>query len=229
MVTPTAATIITMTDKTLIQLMTLLSPVFPVGGFAYSAGLEAACSPSNGSVRSKDDLKAWIETSLTMGWLRNDAILLAAAMREGADLNEINDLALALSGSSERYEETVNLAGAFAKAAEPWTQDPGLDLPQPCAYVVAVGAVVAHMQLQPLQVLHAFLQASVSNQLQAALRLMSLGQQAAVTLQHELEPVIVAAAESAASSDLDDLGSFALVTDVAAMNHETMTSRIFRS
>ena len=218
-----------MTDKSLIQLMTLLSPVFPVGGFAYSAGLETACSSQSSTIESKDDLKAWIETSLTMGWLRNDAILLAAAMRASTDLAELNDLALALSGSAERHEETVNLGTAFVKAAEPWMQNSKQQLPGPCAYAVAVGAVAAHMALVPNQVLHAFLQAAVSNQLQAALRLMSLGQQAAVTLQHELEPVILTAAESAASSDLDDLGSFALVTDVAAMNHETMTSRIFRS
>lgn len=227
--TPTAAITTTMTDRSLVQLMTLLSPVFPVGGFAYSAGLETACSNETGSVRSKDDLKAWIETSLTMGWLRNDAILLAAAMRDGADLNEINDLALALSGSAERYEETNNLGTAFAKAAEPWTRDGGLELPQPCAYAVAVGAVAAQMQLDINQVLLAFLQASVSNQLQAALRLMSLGQQAAVTLQHELEPTLLTTADSAANGDLNDLGSFALATDMAAMNHETMTSRIFRS
>lgn len=227
--TPTATIITTMTDKSLVQLMTLLSPVFPVGGFAYSAGLETACSNQTGSVRSKDDLKAWIETCLTMGWLRNDSILLAAAMRGEEDLNEINELALALSGSSERYEETINLGSAFAKAAEPWTRESGLVLPQKCAYAVAVGAVAAQMQLDVKQVLHAFVQASISNQLQAALRLMSLGQQAAVALQHELEPTLLATAESAANSDLDDLGSFALATDMAAMNHETMTSRIFRS
>ena len=227
--TPTATTIIIMTDTSLIHLMTLLSPVFPVGGFAYSAGLETACSGASAVIKSKDDLKGWIETSLTMGWLRNDAILLAAAMRDEADIDAVNDLALALAGSSERYEETVNLGNAFAKAAQPWLQDSDLPLPQPCAYCVAVGAVAAHIQLETDQVLHAFLQAAISNQLQAALRLMSLGQQAAVALQHELEGALVAASTSAARSSLDDLGSFALTTDMAAMNHETMTSRIFRS
>ena len=224
-----------MTDASLVQLMTLLSPVFPVGGFAYSGGLETACGGSDVAIGSKADLKSWIETSLKSGWLRNDAILLAAAHRcepkrgNNSALAEINDLALALSGSAERYAETINLGSAFIQAAQPWIQDSKRELPDPCAYAVAIGAVTGQMQLTVEQVSLAFLQAAVSNQLQAALRLMSLGQQAAVSLQHELESAVQLAAQSGACSQLDDLGTCAVTMDLAAMNHETLKSRIFRS
>lgn len=224
--TTTAAITTTMTDTSLIQLMTLLSPVFPVGGFAYSGGLESAVTSG---LRSKADLKSWIETSVNSGWLRNDAILLAAAHQNETDLAEINDLALALSGSAERYQETIDLGAAFIEAAQPWIQDSKRELPDPCAYAVAIGAVTSQMQLTVEQVSLAFLQAAVSNQLQAALRLMSLGQQAAVSLQHELEPALQSAAQSGARSQLADLGSCAVTMDLAAMNHETLNSRIFRS
>jgi urease accessory protein len=44
-----------------------------------------------------------------------------------------------------------------------------------------------------------------------------------------LEPVILAAAARAAASTLDDLGSSALSSDIAAMRHETLGVRLFIS
>jgi len=41
--------------------------------------------------------------------------------------------------------------------------------------------------------------------------------------------VIAATATRAASATLDDLGSITLLSDIAAMKHETQYSRLFRS
>jgi urease accessory protein len=219
--------IIIMTDRSIIQLMTLLSPVFPVGGFAYSGGLETVSQ--NGRVTSRDDVRQWIETALLQGTLRNDAVLLAAAHRQYETLAEVNNLALSLAGSAERYREVIALGAAFKKAATPWINRPEILLPEPIAYCVAVGAITAGNGLALRDVLHAFFQATVSNQLQAALRLMSLGQQGAVALLHGLEPLIMDCTNTTLDSTLDDLGSSAIAMEVACMQHETISSRIFRS
>ena len=227
---PTAATTITMTEHGLLQLMSLLSPVFPVGGFAYSAGLEAACQ--SGQVASKEDLESWINQSLDGGTLRNDVILLAETHRFAAPAEDINQLALGLCGSAQRYHETIALGEAFVAAARPWCGAEFESLPKlssPCAYPVAIGIVTRQLKLGEDQVLLAFLQSSVSNQLQAALRLMSLGQIAAAELQRELEPKLLSCATSTAHRSLDDLGSHAIAMEISAMHHETLTSRIFRS
>jgi urease accessory protein len=44
-----------------------------------------------------------------------------------------------------------------------------------------------------------------------------------------LQPVILATARRAATSSLDDLGSATILSDIAAMRHETLYSRVFRS
>lgn len=227
MVMPTQHTTITMNNPSIIRLMTLLSPVFPIGGFAYSAGLETASQAGN--VSCSDGLRQWIETALLHGALRNDAILLAAAHRQDRDLVEINDLALALAGSAERYHESINLGAAFAKAASPWIDLSRTRLPDPVAYCVAVGEVSSGAGLELRDVLQAYLQAAVSNQLQAALRLVSMGQQEAVRLQHDFEQLIEHCATETLERSLDDLGSSAIAMEIACMQHETLSSRIFRS
>lgn len=214
---------IPMTDsKNLIRLMAWLSPSFPTGAFSYSHGLETVADGFD----SADDLHDWIAALLQNGSAWNDAVLLAQAWR-GDDVEQVAELALALAGSKERHDETLNQGQAFMTAAEPWlTEKPVLDQwPLP----VAVGHVAAQNDIALQATLTAFLHAFVSNQIQASLRLMSLGQKAGVALLHGFEPLIEATASRAATSTLHDLGSATLMAEVAAMKHETLTSRIFRT
>ncbi len=226
MAMPTKFTI-TMTDTSLIKLMTWLSPAFPIGGFSWSNGLESACQ--NGSINDSADLNRWITTSLEFGPAHNDLIVLAATHRGNTSINEINDLALALAGSAERFQETTELGAAFLKAANAWTPDSNKLSNKHIAYPIAVGWVAAHNNIALKDTLLAFLQSIVSNQIQVALRLMSLGQQAGIELLASLEPTLVKHATAAANSTLEDVGTCGLHMDIASMQHETLHSRIFRS
>ncbi|MFL1875132.1 urease accessory protein UreF [Hansschlegelia beijingensis] len=60
-------------------LLVWLSPAFPVGGYAYSHGLEQAVE--DGDVTDPASLEAWLEEALSLGLGRNDAMLLAEAVR----------------------------------------------------------------------------------------------------------------------------------------------------
>jgi urease accessory protein len=60
-------------------------------------------------------------------------------------------------------------------------------------------------------------------------RAIPLGHTDAVKVDAALEPVILATAERAAGSSLDDLGACALASDIAAMRHETLDGRLFLS
>ena len=64
----------TPTDSKLITVMQWLSPAFPIGGFAYSHGLEWAIN--KGHVSNREELKKWISDLLEYGSLKNDAILI---------------------------------------------------------------------------------------------------------------------------------------------------------
>jgi urease accessory protein len=61
------------------KLVTWLSPAFPVGAFAWSAGLETAIADKR--VTSAERLQSWLEGALHHGGIKTDAILLAAAWR----------------------------------------------------------------------------------------------------------------------------------------------------
>lgn len=74
-----------MTDPAHLQkLVTWLSPAFPVGAFAWSAGLETAIAERR--VTDSERLQNWIEGALMHGSIRTDAILLAEAWRVGANV-----------------------------------------------------------------------------------------------------------------------------------------------
>ena len=69
-----------MTDPAALQkLLTWMSPAFPVGAFAWSAGLESVIADR--TVSDSTALRNWLEGALAHGGLKTDAILLAAAWK----------------------------------------------------------------------------------------------------------------------------------------------------
>lgn len=213
----------------LLRLMAWLSPAFPVGSFSYSHGLERAAH--DGLLRDAAGLEDWLGQLLAFGSARSDAILFAEAWRRaraGADLVELADLGEALAGAEERHRETVLQGAAFARAlaASGWHR---VDLPANCSYCIAVGAAAGVAGVALDQALAAYLQAFVSNLLQAGIRFGLTGQDGAVAALARLEPAVLETAGAAARSTLDDLGSAAILSEIAAMRHETQYSRLFRS
>ncbi|KPP83758.1 MAG: urease accessory protein UreF [Rhodobacteraceae bacterium HLUCCA08] len=209
------------------ELLTLgqwLSPAYPVGGFAWSQGLEAAVA--EGQVTDAAGLADWLAGVLEHGSGRNDAILLACAWRaEGDDLADLAELAAALAPSAARAAETREQGAAFAACTRAvW----GLDLPD-MAFPVAVGRAARLAGLPVAPVLALWLQSVASNLVQAALRLMPLGQTAGQRVLHGLAPLIARLAQQAPGLGLDDLGSATLAADIAGMCQEALQPRIFRS
>lgn len=241
-----------MTDPAALQkLVTWLSPAFPVGSFAWSAGLETAIADRR--VTDSERLQNWIEGALAHGGIRTDAVLLAHAWRasndpvaflnetraigrcdppprEGAaDLGDLADLSLALTGSKERWMETTITGDSYARAMKFWPSDVLELLPQPCPYPIAVGALAAGHDIGLADTLTAWLTATVHGQISVAVRLVPLGQTDGLRVLAALEPRVAALAASAATATLADLGAIAYAADIAQMRHETLEPRIFRS
>jgi urease accessory protein len=63
----------------------------------------------------------------------------------------------------------------------------------------------------------------------AAVRFVPLGQGAGQRLLHDLAPGLTALATDLAESPLDEISGFTPGADLAAMRHETMDIRIFRT
>jgi urease accessory protein len=215
-----------MTNQThLLRLLTWLSPAFPVGAFSYSHGLETVIR--DGTVTDADMLTAWIAGLIEHGSGWTDAVLFKAAWEADAHaLAEVAELAAALAPSLERRRETLGQGEAFLIAAQAWGPPP---LSGAVAYPVAVGAVAAAANVPLETALTTWLHAFAANLVSVAVRAVPLGQTDGVAVIADLEPVILAAARRAAASSLDDLGSAALLSDIAAMRHETLGVRLFIS
>jgi urease accessory protein len=217
-----------------LPLLIWLSPAFPVGAFAYSHGLEWAVE--SGDIHDGKSLRLWLVDVIEHGSLRNDCVLCAAAWRaagRGAELAEINALALALAPSAERYLETSAQGNAFVKAlAQVWPSDSLADLAidgADIAYPVALGAAAADTSIALEATLAAFALAFEGNLISAALRLGTIGQSEALKLTASLLPLLQDLANWAGQTTLDDLGGCAFRADIASLRHETQYSRLFRS
>ena len=212
------------------KLLTWLSPAFPVGAFAWSAGLESAIA--GGTVHDRDTTGQWVGSVLTHGSLRTDAILLAHAHRACRDpdaLRELSDLCLALTPARERHEETTITGAAFATALKAWPTSVLAHLPQPCPYPIAVGALAAGHATDLHSTLLSYLTATVHSQVSVAVRLVPIGQSDGLAIMAALEADIAAMADLCQHAALDDIGAVAYAADIAQMAHETLTTRIFRS
>jgi urease accessory protein len=213
------------------------SPMFPVGAFAYSHGLEWAHEA--GGMGNADDLRDWLATLVQRGALHNDTILLGAAYRgavqgDAQRLAEINELALAMATSRERRLETATQGNAFLLAIRRSWPCASLDLlggmsEEDVAYPVAVAIAAAGHDLPLDATLDMFCLGFVSNLVSAAIRLGIVGQTDGQRIIVALMPIIRETARDCASKDLDDLGGSAFRSDLASLHHETQYTRLFRS
>lgn len=209
-------------DAARLRLMQILSPAFPVGGFAWSQGLEWVIDQR---IVTRTDLPQWLADWLDHGAGWTDAVLVALALRKGADHAALDDLARAACLTSERLVETVEQGTAFA--ANMAALD-GVPLP-PRALPVAFGQTCAALPLPHEGIIAAYLQAQAATLISAAVRFMPLGPVEGQGILLALQPQLLDVARRAAVAGEGDLASAAWGADIAAMQHETMTTRIFRS
>lgn len=213
------------TEAHVLTLAQWLSPAFPIGAFAYSHGLEGAVA--SGWVRGSADFEAWLVDVLDHGAGRSDALFLAAAFhaRDAADLSGINATAHAFAASAERLLETRAQGAAFCKTVNAvWATELEYLL-----YPVAVGAAAAHQDLPLALTGRMYLQAFASNLIASAQRLLPLGQTEGQIILDRLSALFTTIARDTTDGDLDHLGATAYLADIAAMQHETQYSRIFRT
>ena len=219
----------------LLRLQAWFSPAFPVGGFAYSHGLEAAVEA--GAVRNREGLARWTEWLLLHGAGQLDGVFFAAAHKAAPDAWQAAALAgeaRAWTGTAEFALESERQGEAFLNTLRAAWPHPDIDMlaglleDRPPLSVAAGFAASAHgVALKPALAcyLHAFAAMIVS----AGVRLVPLGQTDGQRITAGLESAILEAAIAAAATPPDEAGAAAPGADIFSMRHETQYSRIFRS
>lgn len=219
------------------RLLAWSSPAYPIGGFAYSHGLEAAVEAA--LVTDRRSLIDYVETVLEAGAGRLDGALLAASWHAARDSDDtalagLADLAAAWRGTAELALETLQQGSAFAAVtAAAWpdaryaafvTRHPRR-LPHPVAFGAAAGC--HGVPLRPA--LAGYLAGFAANLVSAGVRLVPLGQTDGQVATATLAAAVDAAADAALTAQLDDLGSATPMLDIFSMHHETQYTRLFRS
>ncbi|MBI1170177.1 urease accessory protein UreF [bacterium] len=203
----------------LLTLVQWLSPAFPVGAYAYSQGLEHAIS--DGRVTDPASLSEWIRGVLSHGAGRMDAILLVHGRREDG----LADLAYAYTTSAERCAEMRDQGAAFGQLVQGLTGQ----IQPPLPYALAVAQASRSLSLEDAEVAALFLQALAAQLVSAAVRFVPLGAAEGQKVLSGLSPLITDLAARCAQEPLSALASATLGADHAAMRHETLDVRIFRS
>jgi urease accessory protein len=221
----------------LYRLMAWLSPAYPIGAFSYSSGIEWAVEM--GEISDAMSLRRWLAVMIAEGGGFCDAVFFAHAHRaaagdDDAALHAVAELAAAFAPSKERHLETTAQGRAFLETTRAAWPCAALDRLMavwdgPVALPIAVGVACAGHGVSLAPALHAYLHAPTANLISAGVRLVPLGQTDGQRVLAALEPVIVATAERALATPLDEVGSASFRADMASMRHETQYTRLFRS
>lgn len=246
MVIPTGMTeiIITMpmAETELFDLMSWMSPAWPIGAFAHSSGLEWAVEA--GLVSDRASTAEWILSLLEEGALRNDAVLFVHAWRavstgDEAALAGVAETAAAALTSHERRLESTAQGAAFRRIAAATATTPRFaallkDIPdEDLTYPVAAAVLFACCEIELRPALTAWLHGAVSNLVSAAQRLIPLGQTDGQLVLRQLRDAVLAAAEEGCAlppgDPFDAMGGCTLLADIGCMAHETQYTRLFRT
>lgn len=212
----------TMPTDPVLTLAQWFSPAYPIGAFAYSHGVEQAIA--DGYVIDAASLSDWVETNLSFGAGHNDAVFLAASFHAD-DPRGVDAYARAFASSKERLMEADLQGAAFCKITTSLTGHTLDGLTYPVAVGRAAKLANLPLPLTASMYLHAFLSSLVS----VGIRLIPIGQTQGHAIIAALSPLCSDIAAQTQTGDLAALTSTAFLSDIAAMRHETLTSRVFRT
>jgi urease accessory protein len=211
--------------------------VFPVGGFAFSGGLESAIH--KGVVTDVPTLQAYVRTALEQA-ASGDGVALVWALRAAAagDLDQvvrIDERVYARKLSSETRTMTVRMGKKFAEMGAEVIGSPVLAAwreriaagATPGCYPVSLAVNFAAQDLAARDafVVHQYGVASMI--LSAALRLMKVSHVDTQRILYRLDAGADAAYEAAAATQLADMAGFAPLTEILAAVHVKAHVRLF--
>jgi urease accessory protein len=229
-----------MTTEALLALLQLSDGLFPAGGFAHSLGLETYAQA--GVVKERGGLEAFVLAHLEGSAGPSDAIAVAVVNRcaEQGDLPGVLDVDARLDAMRvvpEFRASSRQMGRQALRAIAAWAPDPVLaELAAradaggtPGHYAVVFGVAAGRTGVRVHDAASAYLYATASMLVNAALRLLSIGQLDGQRTLAALRPRIAALAVSAATATIDDMWSFTPGLELAGLAHAELDMRLFRS
>ena len=222
-----------LTDLGLLQLMQLTSPSLPIGGFAWSQGLEYAID--SGWIKNEADTAEWLKGLIRDGLANLDLPILVRLI-ESCEQNNVEQLCywnqylLASRETAELHLEDCQMGLALKKLLLDLQLVTEADVPSnDVAYLTCFALAAAHHGIDQRSACIGFLWSWLENQIAAALKVFPLGQTAGQRIFHQLADTIVNAINHGLSVQDDAVGNSMPGQIMASMLHEEQYSRLFRS
>jgi len=230
-----------MTDPTaLLALLQFSDGLFPTGGFAHSFGLETYTQA--GIVKDRGGLEDFLRAHLEGSSGPADAVAATSAARFAAqgDLaacHALDDRLDAMKCVPEFRAASVQMGRQTARAAAALGDDPFIgrlaraveDGTVSGHHAMIFGAVAGRHGADARTAAAAFLHSTTALLVNAALRLLPIGQIEGQQTLAALRPLMAALAEAAALATPEEMWSFAPGLELAGLRHAELDLRLFRS
>jgi urease accessory protein len=222
-----------MQSRALLHLLHLVSPSLPVGGFAYSQGLEYAID--GGWLKDEHDLQDWLTGVLGESMARLELPLLKrfASAYKSSHEGQVRYWNLWLRANRETKEllfEDEQMGMALRRLLVSLDVIAFDDrLPESPTYCSQFARAGLHYGVPVTELLHGFAWSWLENQITVACKTLPLGQTTAQKLLMRLLPCIEQAVKTAQVLEDDQLGATLYGFVLASALHETQYSRLFRS
>lgn len=225
-------------ENQLFYLMQMAGGTFPSGGFSQSWGLETYVS--QGLVTDDrtfiEFTTTYLESTITRceGPLMREAYELAKADDMDA-IKELEELSVAVKVTKESRESSLRMGKAFRRIMAEVVDDDFLTRLKKLSgmegitYPVVYGAVCGRLGLDVEEAMKAFVFSTVNALVQSAVKLIPLGNTQAQQVLTELYPVMETTADESLKVPLDEISNFCPGLDIASINHEFLTTRLYMS
>jgi urease accessory protein len=223
-----------------LRLLQFADGLFPAGGYAQSFGLETYVH--YGRIRGRAGLEEFLRGYLECAAGPCDAVVVVAAGRRArgedlervrvldAELDAMRPVAELREASRQMGRQTLRVASALIDssllAAFAEQVEVGLAYGH---HPVVFGLIGGVLGWPAAAAARAYLQASATTIVQAALRLMAMGQFDGQRTLWAMGETISRLAIEAAEKDESDLWSFTPSLEIASMEHARLDARLFRS
>ena len=208
----------------------LADSAFPTGGFAHSAGLEAAWQ--HGEVRNAVELRSWLDTSLAQ--LAHVALpFVNAAHAEPHRLAEFDHHCDAftrnhVANRASRLQGKA-LLSAVERVFNSELRTPNSESPPFAHLAPTFGAATRSLDIPRATAVRLFVFMHLRGAIAAAVRLNIVGPMEGQSIQHRLVTKAEAVAHRGATVTLDDLAQTAPLLDLWQGAHDRLYSRLFQT
>jgi urease accessory protein len=212
----------------------LADAAFPAGGFAHSAGLEAARQLGETTTRAR--LESFVHESLWQAGYASLPLVLAAHDEPDAFArpDALADVVLtsAVAHRASRAQGRALLAASVRIFDEPRIARLDADVrakKTPGHLAPLFGAVVATLGVSRDDAARLFLHLALRSVTSAAVRLGLVGAHEGQSLHHDAAPLLDAVLAACARLGVEEIAQTAPIVEIVGAQHDALYSRLFQS